>query len=259
MTTSPVTGVLFDMDDTLLDWSTFNGDWQTLERTHIEHLFEFLIEAGRPLRCSLDLFVNSYRDQVMEAWTDARTTLRAPHMAHIMKAMLERYGFEEGDGITLKDCLLAYGWGKIPGVVPFPDVHEGLEELRKRGIRVGIVTNAFQPMWLRDVELELHRLLEFFPDEACRISAADFGYLKPHPSIFEYAVEKLGTPPEQTIYVGDNPVADIAGSQGAGLRAVLRVNHPAPPLISGLIVPDAAVNSLLELVTVLDEWNGQVS
>jgi FMN phosphatase YigB (HAD superfamily) len=243
------------MDDTLIDWSGFDGDWPTLERKHLSRVYEFLIEAGRPLHCSLDLFVNHYREQVVEAWEDARTTLRAPHMIQILQRMLERYGFVEGNGVTMRDCVHAYGWGEIPGVVPFPDVHAGLEELLKRGIRIGIVTNAFQPMWLRDIELKQYRLIDYFPEEHCRISAADFGYLKPHPTIFEYAVKQLGTPPQQTIYVGDNPVADIAGSQGAGLRAVLRVNHPAPPLISGLIVPDVAVNSLTELVTVLDEWN----
>lgn len=257
MSHSPVTGVLFDMDDTLVDWSGFPGDWPAVERVHIERMFAFLIDAGRPLHCTVDLFVNTYRERVNQAWADARTTLRAPHMTDLLMETLQRFGFVEGSGISLRDCVLAYGWGEIPGVIPFPDVHEGLEAILERGIRIGIVTNAFQPMWMRDAELKLHKLMHFFPEEKCRISAADFGYLKPHPTIFEHAVSMLGTPPEQTIYVGDNPVADIAGSQGAGLRAVLRVNHPAPPLISGLIVPDATISSLLELVTLLDEWNGR--
>jgi FMN phosphatase YigB (HAD superfamily) len=257
MNHSPVTGVLFDLDDTLVDWSDFPGDWLALERIHIERMFEFLIDAGRPLHCTVDLFVNTYRERVSQAWVDARTTLRAPHMTRLLMETLERFGFVEGNGISLKDCVMAYGWGELPGVVPFPDVHEGLAAILERGIRIGIVTNAFQPMWMRDAELKLHQLIEFFPEEKCRISAADFGYLKPHPTIFEHAVSMLGTRPEETIYVGDNPVADIAGSQGAGLRAVLRVNRSLPPLISGLIVPDATIKSLLELVTLLDEWNGR--
>ena len=45
-----------------------------------------------------------------------------------------------------------------------------------------------------------------------------------------------------------------AGAQAVGLKAVLRVTHPAPPMLSGLIVPDGAINSLFELPPLLDEW-----
>jgi FMN phosphatase YigB (HAD superfamily) len=134
----------------------------------------------------------------------------------------------------------------------FPEAFEVLALLRERDIKLGVVTNAFQPMWLRDIEMQALGLLDFFP--TCRFSAADVGYLKPHPNIFDAALKCLETTSEETIYVGDNPVADIAGSQAAGLRAVLRVRTPTPPLISGLVVPDAAINSLRELPAVLDEW-----
>jgi hypothetical protein len=52
-------------------------------------------------------------------------------------------------------------------------------------------------------------------------------------------------------------VADIAGAQGAGLRAVLRVKHPPSPLISGLVVPDGAVNSLVELPVIQQLYPGE--
>ena len=85
-------------------------------------------------------------------------------------------------------------------------------------------------------------------------SAADVGYLKPHPSIFQAALECLGTEAEETIFVGDTVEHDIAGAQAAGMRAILRVKRPAPPMISGLIIPDGAVNSLVELSGILDQW-----
>jgi FMN phosphatase YigB (HAD superfamily) len=102
------------------------------------------------------------------------------------------------------------------------------------------------------VEIEAHGILVHFPD--CRISAADVGYLKPHPAIFQAALDQVGATPDEAVFVGDNPIADIAGAQGAGMRAILRVTTPAPPMLSGLIVPDAAINSLAELPRILDEW-----
>ena len=86
-------------------------------------------------------------------------------------------------------------------------------------------------------------------------SAADIGYLKPHPRAFLTVVEAIGTRPEETIYVGDNPVADIAGAQGAGLRGVLRVNQGVPAMISGVIVPDAAINDFDDLLRLLADWD----
>jgi HAD superfamily hydrolase (TIGR01662 family) len=169
-------------------------------------------------------------------------------------ATLKQLGFEANATIDADAILKAYAWDAVPGVDVFPDVFPALKQLREHGIKLGILTNAFQPMGLRDIELERYKLLDYFPDANLRLSAADVGYLKPHPKIFNYALEQMGTSAEETLYVGDNPVADIAGAQGLGMRAILRINHPAPPLISGLIVPDAAINNFHELVRLVHEW-----
>lgn len=254
MKTPVLRGILFDLDDTLIDWSGFHGDWRIIERKHLQQVYDFLRTSKRPLSCELDVFANAYGSMVMEAWAAARSSLRAPHLGHILQQTLERFGFTPDDEITLEDCLDAYEWGPVPGVVVFPDVPKVLQEFVNRGVRIGIVTNAAQPMRLRDSELHAYGLLEYFSIPAARIAAADVGYLKPDPSIFQHALEALDTTAEETVFVGDNPVADIAGAQAAGMRAVLRVKKPAQALISGLIQPDAAINSLEELPTILDDW-----
>jgi FMN phosphatase YigB (HAD superfamily) len=167
---------------------------------------------------------------------------------------LSRFGFLPDNAIGLDHCLKAYGWERIPEVHLFPDVIPFLEILHQRGIKMGIVTNASQPMTLRDNELMGYDLMRFFPEASHRISAADVGYLKPHMAIFEHALKVLGTQPDETIFIGDNPVADIAGSQSAGMKAILRVLTPTRSMISGLIVPDAAINTFEELPSILDEW-----
>jgi putative hydrolase of the HAD superfamily len=249
-----IKGILFDMDNTLIDWSGFGDDWVSLERAHLQKVYDFLAEVGRPLEKSFNHLELAYRDNVMDAWAEARTTLRAPHIAKIMMATLKQLGHEPEATLDANVILKAYNWTAAPGVDVFPDVAPSLQQLSAHGVKLGIVTNAFQPMWVRDAELKSYKLLQYFPEETLRISAADVGYLKPHPKIFKHALEQLGTSAEETLYVGDNPVADIAGAQAVGMRAVLRINHPAPPLISGLIIPDAAINSLHELVRLVYEW-----
>lgn len=255
----PIHGILFDMDDTLIDWHNFSGDWHNLERRHLKKVYEFLAENERTLDVSLERFVQVYRERVVDAWEAARTTLRAPHMTKIMEEVISEFGFVADDAISLRDIMVAYQWQGADGIVVFPDVPDGLQKLIDMGIKIGIVTNAFQPMWLRDAELEKYDLLKYFPDEVVRMSAADVGYLKPHKQIFHHALECLGTKAENTLYIGDNPVADIGGAQAVNMRAVLRINHGHRPLITDMLVPDAVITNFGELVTLVEDWDAQVA
>lgn len=242
--------ILFDLDDTLIDWRGFSGQWDVFEAPHLRYVFDYISQEIHPLD-DPDRYTSEYLRRTRDAWAMARSNLRAPHLGQILVESAAALGVPK-DRLDMQRCMEVYRWGQVDGTVVFPDVFEVLPTLRDTGLKFGIVTNAFQPMTLRDAEMRLHGLLDFFPD--CRISAADVGYLKPHPTIFEYALKCLGTTAAETIFVGDNPVADIAGSQAAGLRAVLRVKQPALPLISGLVVPDAAINTLRELPPILDDW-----
>ncbi len=242
--------ILFDLDDTMLDWSGFSGEWRQYEEQRLRGVYNYLQE-NQLTTPDFETLVETYLVNTRDGWAAARSNLRAPNMAHIMRSTLEQLG-AIGDTFDINQCLERYAWGPVPGVSVFPDVPPILQQLIDRGIRLGIVTNASQPMWMRDREIEQYDLLRYFP--SCRFSAADAGYLKPHPSIFRQALDCLGTSPEETIFVGDNPVADIAGAQAAGMRAVLRVKKPPPPLISGLIIPDRAINTFYELNDVLEEW-----
>lgn len=252
--TQAIKGILFDMDDTLIDWHGFEGDWSAIEHTHLKRVYEFLEDAERPLSGSLNHLVTTFRENAIDGWMNARTTLRAPHMVNILEAVLGEFGFVADDEISMRHIIKAYDWSGADDVVLFPDVPTGLQALIDEGIKIGIVTNAYQPMWMRDPELEKFDLLQYFPDENLRISAADVGYLKPHKQIFEYALDKLDLSAENTVYVGDNPVADITGAQGVGMRAVLRINHNQIPEITRLVVPDAAINSFDDLLLLVEDW-----
>jgi FMN phosphatase YigB (HAD superfamily) len=251
-----IQAVLFDMDDTLIDWSGFQGSWRDIEQPYMRRLLTFLNESGCTINGSDQKFIQVYGENVQDAWIEARRELHAPHMGRILMQTLAEFGVEADDTITMKACLKATGWRGVESVTCFPDVPGVLRQLQDEGYILGILTNAFQPMWLRDAELERYNLLQYFPDDEKRMSAADIGYLKPHPEVFRHALEKLGTSAEETIYIGDNPVADISGAQGVGMRAVLRVNHGnKPPLDRHAIEPDAIITSFHDLPPLLETWN----
>jgi putative hydrolase of the HAD superfamily len=242
--------VIFDMDDTLLDWSQRSQDWQEYHRQHLAQVFDYVAREVHPVR-ALDVFCDAVWLLGRQAWLEAERGLRAPHLGAVMGKALEQIGVP-ADLIDVEACLRAYDWQPIGGVAAYPDAGAVLPMLVGHGVKIGLITNAYQPMWMRDRELEAFGLLGHFAD--CRLSAADVGYLKPHPAIFEAALDCLGVQVGEAVFVGDNPEADIAGAQSIGMKAILRVGHRVPPLISGLIIPDGAINSLYELLPILDRW-----
>ncbi len=54
---------------------------------------------------------------------------------------------------------------------------------------------------------------------ACVISE-EFGYMKPHPKLFQHASEQADTAPEDIVYVGDSMFSDVEGGQKAGWTVI---------------------------------------
>jgi putative hydrolase of the HAD superfamily len=242
--------VLFDLDDTLLDWSGFKSDWATMEALHLSRVVEFLRAEGHDFH-DAQAYTAEFRSRTTAAWASARTSLRAPNLGNVLVEAAIALGVPVG-AIDARRCLEAFQWAAVEGTTLFPECPEVLRLLHDNGIKVGIVTNAYQPMWLRDIEIEFHGILNFFPD--CRISAADVGYLKPHPAIFQAALNCCGAKADETVFVGDDVEADVAGAQAAGLLAVLRETRRSQSRLGGAIVPDATIKSLTDLPPLLDEW-----
>lgn len=49
----------------------------------------------------------------------------------------------------------------------------------------------------------------------------ELGVAKPHPRMFEAACDVLGVPAAQVLHIGDNPAADVAGAEAAGMTTAL--------------------------------------
>jgi HAD superfamily hydrolase (TIGR01509 family) len=93
-----------------------------------------------------------------------------------------------------------------------------LETLRERGLKTGLVANAWPdpPRVLRaDAEaLGLAPLLD------AMVWAAEAGARKPDPAIFLRACDELGVAPEAALHVGDDLVADVQGAAAVGMTTV---------------------------------------
>jgi HAD superfamily hydrolase (TIGR01509 family) len=98
--------------------------------------------------------------------------------------------------------------------------HALLESLRSRGLKLGLVSNAFDPPELLHRDLGRMGLAERL-DVA--VFSSEVGRRKPDPLIFRTALDRLGVEPGRALFVGDSLEADIAGAAGLGMRTVQAV------------------------------------
>jgi putative hydrolase of the HAD superfamily len=97
----------------------------------------------------------------------------------------------------------------------FPDAAPTLACLRAGGYRLGIVSN-----WEPRLRLlcAAHGIDEYF--DFAVISEVE-GYFKPHPRLYERALELAGVPPEDVVHVGDKMREDVEGATAVGISAIL--------------------------------------
>jgi putative hydrolase of the HAD superfamily len=242
--------VIFDMDDTLICWPDDGLDWETLEREHLRRVFDYIAREIHP-PLDFERLVSTMRDRSLTAWNEARETFVAPSLGTELVAALTACGVP-ADRIDLRACLNAYGWDALPGTAAYPEAPAVLRDLRQRGLRLGLLTNAYAPMWMRDRELNGVGLS---PDLfLARVSTADVGYLKPHPAAFQAVLDELAVTAEDAVFVGDNLHADIGGAQNVGMKAILRVGEAGAQPYLDAAGPDAIVRSLTELPAILAAW-----
>jgi HAD superfamily hydrolase (TIGR01549 family) len=105
------------------------------------------------------------------------------------------------------------GWGVSENFELFEDALPVLEELRRAELKIGLVSNGIRDL----TEFVAHHRL----DVDAIVDSRSHGRVKPHPTIFEAALEQLGANPAEAVMVGDSLEEDIEGARALGMRAIL--------------------------------------
>lgn len=98
---------------------------------------------------------------------------------------------------------------------PMTPMVELIRDLRTRGVRLGVISNAEGGLADLLAEIELAPLFDAIIDSQV------VGVAKPDPRIFEIALEQLGaTDATVRVHVGDSWAADVEGALAAGWHAI---------------------------------------
>lgn len=238
--------ILFDLDDTLIDWSGMTEDYSIVLRPHLDNVYNYLAAQGHVLP-DCDNFSRLYKEIVIAHWNEAKKTWLAVSLGGVLEDLLQSLELDVTQ-IDYDALMRAYDARPVRDVVLFDDTIPVLETLRQQAYKIGLITNSMMPMWMRDIELEAYAIMDYFD---VRITSGDTGYIKPHPIIYQKALGLLGVEPQEAVFVGDRPDYDIAGANDAGLTSVLM----APPYLErelNNVKPDHIISCLSELLPILE-------
>ena len=168
------------------------------------------------------------------------------HQSSTLEHIFERAGVTASAGF-----LASYYEAWNPHTLTDPDAPPLLRELRRRGIKVGVLSNTMWPRCAHEQIFVRDEVLELI-DGAVYTSEID--WVKPHPEAFRAAMAAIGeTDPAGCVFVGDRPYDDIHGAKSAGMRAVLITNSDVPAFEAA--EPDAVISRLGELLGHVDRWS----
>ncbi len=247
--------VIFDMDDTLVDWSACEMTWGDLADSLLDVVAAYLRGEGYevPGRTAVH---KQYMDILIAAWAHARETGRAVTIGNIFEQCLTSWNVPLDMMDAVMDIYVeAGGVGIIPGVKLYDDTIFVLKTLKEKGYKIGLITNSMSPMWMRDVELKEYGIIEYFD---ARVTSGDVGYIKPHPAIYHHIMELLDTDSDHAIFVGDRPNADILGANRVGMASVwMKPAHIDYEL--GEAKPEYTISKLEQLLPILERDRGNYS
>jgi putative hydrolase of the HAD superfamily len=213
-----IAAVLFDLDETLLDRTQSLMQFVLAQYRRFYPHFQHVPSAAYLRRViELDAHGTVWKDKVYQQL--------------LAELQITSVGWEE----LLDDYVTHFA----DACVGFPNLHAALGALATRGYRLGIVTNGQSPFQERNIAALGIR--HYF--DTILVSEAE-GVRKPDAAIFLRAAARLQARADETVFVGDNPQADIAGAQRCGMKAIWFAHRAA----GDCTFADAVCNGLDEVL-----------
>jgi putative hydrolase of the HAD superfamily len=236
----PIRAVLFDLGNTLVSYYQ-PADFMPLLRRSLDACLSTLGHSplGREARTALV-------HQALEM-NQERADLAVWPLEERLRVLFSHYTPD----MTLTERLCSAFLEPIVSTARVSrDALPLLTNLKRRGVKTAIVSNTPWGSSGRAWRLELARHGLLAAVDAV-VFCVDVGWRKPHPTPFRRALALLDVPAKEAVFVGDDPVWDVEGANGAGLRPLLlasRAHQDNPAQVT-------VATSLPDVLAKIEHWN----
>ncbi|WP_409200769.1 TIGR02253 family HAD-type hydrolase [Methanobrevibacter sp. DSM 116169] len=188
--------VFFDIDDTLLDTSSF----AVMAR---KAAIDSIVENGLPLE----------KEEAYELLKEIIKEKGSNYDKHFN--ILTKRVLDKEDPLLIALGMITYHNVKFSLLRPYPKTNDILIYLKSKGYRLGVISNGITiKQWEKLLRLNLY---PFF-DEV--ITSGEVGFEKPSPYIFEEALKRMEGNPEKCTMIGNKFKEDVMGAVNAGMSAI---------------------------------------
>lgn len=172
----------------------------------------FILKKGG-VSISFDQFYNSYRGEVRKYLVERELTGNDYTNDVLLKNMLEQMGYTIDIDLS-REVISAYFNALVPYTVPYPGMEQALKSLKDENFSLILTSNHSWPTHGLEVlkRVGIEKLLDRV------VFSGQIGKAKPHPDIFHKAFDGFSN--DEILHVGDNPIADVDGSQIYGTYAL---------------------------------------
>jgi len=230
--TTPIKGVVFDLDNTLLDF-------MKMKQVAVRSAIRGMIEAGLEIdeKKSFEDIITLYEKI---GWENQK----------VFDVFLEN-SIGHVDNKFLAAGVVAYRRAREANLLAYPNVNKTLIELTKLGMKLAVVSDApSREAWMRIYYLNLHHFFDVV------ITFDDSGERKPSAIPFEMALKKLGLKPQSSLMIGDWPERDVVGAKKIGMRTAFAVyGDTFGTKVSGA---DWDIKDISELTSIIKKTNNIV-
>ena len=196
---TPIQGVIFDLDNTLLDF-------MKMKEVAVKSAIKGMIEAGLEID-----EIKSYID-IVSIYEEFGWENQKVFDVFLNKSI----GYV--DNKFLAAGIVAYRRAREANLLAYPNVNRTLVSLTKLGIKLAVVSDApSSEAWMRIYYLNLYHFFDAV------ITFDDSGERKPSSKPFEMALNKLQLKPEDSLMIGDWPERDVVGAKQIGMRTAFAV------------------------------------
>ena len=220
-----IKSVIFDLDNTLIDFLR-------MKKLSCDAAVSSMLGAG--LNVDKEKAIKEVFELYKQYGMEDKLVFQ-----RLLEKMMGEVNYE-----ILASGIVAYRRVRSGFLEPYPNVGKVLYELKRKGIKLAIVSDAPRlKAWIRLVSMKINHYFDLV------VTFDDTGEYKPSNKPFMVVFDKLKLKPSECLMVGDWPERDIKGAKALGmLTCFARYGNPEIENSDA----DYEINDIKELLEIVE-------